>query len=136
VRAWPDARNDPEVARVAIGVLADADGNLRIDRMLRAVGKGPAVVDALADAMVGDGTWYQRHHARWALERAGHRDRADDAGMAIADLVHAGSCREARRADGELDGLTDPRVAALRQAIADPSDARFATQRACLATRR
>ena len=136
VRAWPDARNDPEVARVAIGVLADADGNLRIDRLLRAIGSGPTVADALAEAMVGDGTWYERHHARWALERAGHRDRADDVGMAIADLVHAGSCREARRADGELDGLTDPRVAALRQAIADAADARFAMQRACLAATR
>jgi hypothetical protein len=133
VRAWPDARNDPEVARVAIGVLADADGNLRIDRMLRAIGSGPTVVDALAGAMVGDGTWYQRHHARWALERAGHRDRADDVGMSIADFVHAGSCRETHRADAELTGLDDARVASLREALADPTDARFATQRACLA---
>jgi hypothetical protein len=84
------------------------------------------VIDALATAMVGDGTWYERHHARWALERAGHRDRADDVGMAIADYAHAATCRETRRAADELKGTGDPRVAALA------GDPRYAMQRACL----
>jgi hypothetical protein len=132
-RQWPDARTDPDVLRAAVATLADPDGDAQIEPLLRDLGRDPPVIDALAAAMVGPGTWYQRHHARFALERADRLDRADDVGMWLADLEHATSCREVRRARNELGERRDPRITALLDAIADPHDQAHAMQRACLA---
>jgi Protein kinase domain len=131
-RTWPEARGDREVLDAALATLAAPDGDQHIPLLLRDLG-GPALIDALSAAVTGAAPWYERHHAWFALQQAGHLDRADRVGMWIVDFERADSCKATQRARASMEGSRDPRVLALLAALADGKDPRYATQRACLA---
>ena len=131
-RATPEARTDPEVVRAAYATLAAPYGDQFIPTLIRDVGRGPLVGDTLAAAMTGADTWYERHHAWQALHKTGHGARADLVALWIADFERADTCDAARRAHSILRTNRDKRAAALRAALADDADPRYATQRACL----
>ncbi|HTJ43516.1 MAG TPA: serine/threonine-protein kinase [Kofleriaceae bacterium] len=105
-----DAADDPTM-RAVKEALSGPDGDQQIDALVKKIDE-PILIDALVAATTADGTWYLRHHARFALQRLHHLERADDVAMWIADLAQATTCFEIKRARSELADSRDPRAAA------------------------